>query len=104
MAVVLPLADGVHMDRVVQKGTSALEFLLQDRDPRVRVVESEVTATEFNSCPTQGNPDQPYYSARKKFVQWLVTVKAATMIQSAWQSFVCYTYFTSSILSLYSNA
>jgi hypothetical protein len=27
VAIVLPLADGVNMDRVVQKGTSALKFL-----------------------------------------------------------------------------
>ena len=33
------------------------------------------------------------YSAREKYVQWLVTVEAATMIQSAWRSFVCYTDF-----------
>ena len=37
-------------------------------------------------------------------MQWLVTVKAATMIQSAWQSFVRYTYFILPILSLYSGA
>jgi hypothetical protein len=57
VAVVLPLADGINMDRVVQKGPSALKFLLQDRDPRVQVVEPEATATVLISCPTQGNPD-----------------------------------------------
>ena len=37
-------------------------------------------------------------------MHWLVTVEAATMIQSAWQSFVYYTYFISTISSLYSGA
>ncbi len=45
-----------NMERVVQKGTSALKFLLQDRDPCVLVVGSEATSTVLNSCPTQGNP------------------------------------------------
>ena len=45
LAVVFPLADGVNMERAVQKGTSALKFLLQDTDPRVRVAGSEATAT-----------------------------------------------------------
>ncbi len=54
VAVVLPLADGVNMERVVQKGTSALKFLLQGRDPCVHVVGSEATATVLNSCPTPG--------------------------------------------------
>jgi hypothetical protein len=42
------------MERVVQKGMSALKFLLQDRDPCVRVVKSEAIATMLNSCPTPG--------------------------------------------------
>jgi hypothetical protein len=29
--------------------------------------------------------------ARKKYVQYLVTAEAATMIQSAWRAFICYT-------------
>jgi hypothetical protein len=51
-----PLFFLVNMDGVVQKGTSALKFLWQDRDPRVRVVESEVTATVLNSCQHRGIP------------------------------------------------
>jgi hypothetical protein len=76
------------MERVVQKGTSALKFLVQGRDLRVRVVESEATATVLNSCPTQGNPDHTTVLARSLCKGWLVTFEAATMIQSAWQSFV----------------
>ncbi len=38
------------MEGVVQKGTSVLKFLLQDRDPRVRVVGSE--AAQHRGIPT----------------------------------------------------
>lgn len=44
LGAVFPLADGVNMEKAVQKGTSALKFLLQDTDPRVRVAGSEATA------------------------------------------------------------
>jgi hypothetical protein len=56
--------------------------------------------------PNNTGESRPYYSARKKFLQWFVTVKAATtMIQSAWRrSFVCYTDFISPISSPYSGA
>jgi hypothetical protein len=31
------------------------------------------------------------YSVREKYLEWLVTVEAAILIQSAWRSFLCYT-------------
>ena len=47
-------ASPKEMERAVQKGTSALEALLTDSDPRVRVAGSEATATvlaTFWNCP-----------------------------------------------------
>lgn len=49
LGAVFPLADGVNMERAVQKGSSALKYLLQDTDPRVRVAGSEATATVLAS-------------------------------------------------------
>jgi hypothetical protein len=70
VAIVLPLADGVNMDRVVQKGTPARKFLLQDWDPCVQADEPEATATVLNSCPTPGNPDDTTVLVRSLCNGW----------------------------------
>jgi condensin-2 complex subunit G2 len=44
LGAVFPLADGVNVDKAIQKAILALKHLLQDTDPRVRVAGSEATA------------------------------------------------------------
>lgn len=44
LGAVFPLADGVNVDKAMQKAILALKHLLQDTDPRVRVAGSAATA------------------------------------------------------------
>ena len=44
LGAVFPLADGVNVDKAMQKAILALKHLLQDTDPRVRIAGSDATA------------------------------------------------------------